>query len=281
MKEVDARTASRAFTRATPEARLRGRDRALVDQCTSAASSEHVRVPGRPRARARTGRRAVRPARAPRASRSDAASRPLLARPSEAASRPARPASAAPSRPRRSSSPRVLAVVDEHALALVLQPFGRDQPRVPLLEPSRHALRERVGLLEGRSARNRDEHVNPVGAARLDVGLELEPLSSSRIRWATRIASAKPPSGGSRSKSTKSGRCGLSTRVPSVHVDAVHLHHPEHRLRRVDEREVDEPRPARAGKCGRCASGSRRASPSAPASGSTPPRPLRRASASS
>src|ERR671913_1422203 len=46
-------------------------------------------------------------------------------------------------------SPRVLAVVDEDALALVLQPFGRDQPWVPLLELARHALRELVGVLEG------------------------------------------------------------------------------------------------------------------------------------
>jgi hypothetical protein len=50
----------------------------LADQCpTSATWSGHVRVPGRPRARAQTGRRAVRPARAPRASRSGAVSRPL------------------------------------------------------------------------------------------------------------------------------------------------------------------------------------------------------------
>ena len=38
---------------------------------------------------------------------------------------------------------------------------------MPRLEPGRHALRERVGSLECCSPRNRDEHVNPVGAARL------------------------------------------------------------------------------------------------------------------
>ena len=54
--------------------------------------------------------------------------------------------------------------------------------------------------------------MDPVGAARLDVGLELEPLELLAIRCATRIASLKPRSGGSRSKSTKSGRWGLSTR---------------------------------------------------------------------
>src|SRR5215217_5128632 len=52
---------------------------------------------------------------------------------------------------------RVLAVVDEHALTLVLQPFGGGQAWVPLLEPARHALGERIGLIEGGSARNRDE----------------------------------------------------------------------------------------------------------------------------
>ena len=57
---------------------------------------------------------------------------------------------------------------------------------MPLLEPAGHALRERVGLLEGRSARNRDEHVNPLGATRLDVrdcddGME-DRLRSRRLR---------------------------------------------------------------------------------------------------
>ena len=33
----------------------------------------------------------------------------------------------------------------------------------------------------------------------------------------------------------------VDPRQPGVHVDAVHLHHPEQRLARVDEREVDEP----------------------------------------
>src|SRR5262245_49727871 len=34
--------------------------------------------------------------------------------------------------------PRVLTVVDEHALALALQPFGRDQSGVPLLQSARY-----------------------------------------------------------------------------------------------------------------------------------------------
>ena len=33
----------------------------------------------------------------------------------------------------------------------------------------------------------------------------------------------------------------VDARVPRVHVDAVHLHHPEERLAAVHEREVDEP----------------------------------------
>src|SRR6266849_2109364 len=38
----------------------------------------------------------------------------------------------------------------------------------------------------------------------------------------------------------------VEPRIPRVHVDAVPLHHPAQRLRRVDEREVDEPRTALA-----------------------------------
>ena len=34
----------------------------------------------------------------------------------------------------------------------------------------------------------------------------------------------------------------VDARVPGVHVDAVHLHHPDERRRLVHEREVDEPR---------------------------------------
>ena len=83
------------------------------------------------------------------ASRIPAARRHVLypARPSEAASETRR-ARLRPHRvDRRDRLSRVLTVVGD-ALALALQPFGRDQPWVPLLEPARHALRERVGLLE-------------------------------------------------------------------------------------------------------------------------------------
>ena len=142
---------------------------------------------------------------------------------------------------------RVLTVVDEHPLALALQPLGRDQPWVPLLEPARHALGEQVGVLVGRSARDRDEHVNPVGAARLDVGLELEPIEllADQVGDADREREAAVWRVEVEEHEVRAVRL-VDARVPGVHVDAVHLHHPEHRLRRVDEREVDQPRLALA-----------------------------------
>ena len=146
-------------------------------------------------------------------------------------------------------------MVDEHAFALVLQPLGRDQPRVSLLEPARHALRELVGLLVGRSTGDRDEHVDPVGAARLHVGVELEPLEllADQVRDADREREAVVRR--VEVEEHEVGTVGLvDARVPGVHVDAVHLHHPEHGLGRVDEREVDEPRLAlaRVGAEGAC-----------------------------
>ena len=75
------------------------------------------------------------------------------------------------------------------------------------------------------------------------------------------------------------GPVGLvDPRVPRVHVDAVHLHHPQQRLARVDQREVDEPRLALATARPRpelARLRSSRACPSAPASGRTRrPKPL-------
>ena len=51
---------------------------------------------------------------------------------------------------------RVLAMVHEDPLPLALQPLGGDQAGVPLLEPAREALGERVRLVVRRSARDRD-----------------------------------------------------------------------------------------------------------------------------
>src|SRR5512133_4257551 len=65
--------------------------------------------------------------------------------------------------------PAVLPVVDEDALALLLQPLGRDLARMPLLEQAGGLLREGVRLLEGRAPRDRRDHVDAVGAARLHV----------------------------------------------------------------------------------------------------------------
>ena len=144
-------------------------------------------------------------------------------------------------------SPRVLTMIDEDPLPLTLQPFGRDEPRVPLLEPARHVLRERVGLLVGRAPRDRDEHVDPVGAARLDVGVELEPLELLADQVGDADREREAAVGRVEVEEHEVRAVGLvDAGVPRVHVDAVHLHHPEHGLRRVEEREVDEPRPALA-----------------------------------
>src|ERR671934_2721893 len=70
----------------------------------------------------------------------------------------------------------VLAVVDEDALPFLLQPLRRHEPRVLGLQPARKQLRELVRLVEGRAARDRDQDVNAVGAARLHERRELELL---------------------------------------------------------------------------------------------------------
>src|SRR5204863_6932626 len=69
-------------------------------------------------------------------------------------------------------APAVLPVVDEHALALLLQPLRRHEPGMPRFEQTRRLLGEVVGLLERRAPRDRCHHVNAVGAARLDVTRE-------------------------------------------------------------------------------------------------------------
>ena len=101
------------------------------------------------------------------------------------------------------------------------------------------------------------------------------PSSAPRIRCATRTQSANAVGLVRRVEVEEDevGPVGLvDPRVPRVHVDAVHLHHPEERVARVDEREVDETRARpRAATSGTAASGSSAASPSAPASGRTLP----------
>ena len=65
-------------------------------------------------------------------------------------------------------------MVDEHALPLLLQPFGRDLAGMALLEQPRGTFREVVRLLERRAARDRRDDVDPDGAARLHEAGQLE-----------------------------------------------------------------------------------------------------------
>src|SRR6476660_8697539 len=88
-------------------------------------------------------------------------------------------------------------------------------------------------------------------SAPLVFGYERSPSSASdsRIRWATWIACAKPVARLRRIEVEDDvvRAVGLvHPRVPRVHVDAVHLHHPHECRGLVDEREVDESRLARA-----------------------------------
>jgi len=84
--------------------------------------------------------------------------------------------------------------------------------------------------------------VDPVRSARLGVRLELEPLElfADEVRDADREREATV--GRVEVEEHEVRPLGLvDAGVPRVHVDAVHLHHPEHCLGRVEEREVDEP----------------------------------------
>ena len=91
------------------------------------------------------------------------------------------------------------------------------------------------------------EHVNPLGAARLHVRPQLELVQrlahevsrlDAQLELAVRRVEVEEDEVGTRRL--------VDARVPRVHVDAVLLHHPEDRLARVEEREVDEPRPSLA-----------------------------------
>ena len=91
----------------------------------------------------------------------------------------------------RSSSPSVLAVVDEDAAPL-LQPLRGHLTGMVSFEQPRGALGEGVGLLERRTARDRRDGVDAVGAARLHVprgrprraapGSDARPRSRARSR---------------------------------------------------------------------------------------------------
>src|SRR5437764_142660 len=70
----------------------------------------------------------------------------------------------------------VLAVVDQNSPSLLLQPLRRHETRVLRFEPARHQLGELVRLRVRVAPRDRDEHVDPVRAARLHIRAQLEPV---------------------------------------------------------------------------------------------------------
>ena len=136
-------------------------------------------------------------------------------------------------------------MVDEHAATLLLEPFGRDEPRVVRLEAARHQLGQLVRLGVRVAARDRHEDVDAVGAARLHVRAQLEAVErfTNEVGDANRLHEAVPRLRRVEVEDDIVRAVRLvDARVPGVHVDAVHLHHPHGRRGLVHEREVDEPR---------------------------------------
>ena len=182
----------------------------------------------------------------------------------------------------------VLVRVDEHAAPLRLRPLRRREPRVRARDRAGDDLGELARVVVVVAPLDRHEHVNPVGAARL------------RERRRARARRARPSRAAPPRPSRRSRRLGrrveveedevrpvgpVDARVPRVHVDAAHVHHPEQR----------EPRRSRAAHSihfrfaalsrGRDldaeASGSSRACATARPSGRTPCRTRRRDSGAS
>jgi hypothetical protein len=132
-------------------------------------------------------------------------------------------------------------MVDEDAAPLALQPLRRHEAGMPRLEQPGGGGREVVRLPEARAATDRREHVDPVGAARLHVAGKLELVEQlphqvrdlDRLREPVRLVRRVEVE-----DDVVRAAGQVDPRVPRIHVDAVHLHHPEERVRRVDEREV-------------------------------------------
>ena len=111
------------------------------------------------------------------------------------------------------------------------------------LEQPRRLLRERVRLRERRTPCDRRDDVDAVGAARLHVARQLELVEqlADEVRHLDRELEAVVGRVEVEEHEVRPVRL-VDARVPRVHVDAVVLHHEQHRFRRIDEREVDEPR---------------------------------------
>jgi hypothetical protein len=105
------------------------------------------------------------------------------------------------------------------------------------------AVGELARLVERGPARHWDEDVDAVRAARLHVPADAELVEELVDEVGNAHAQTELPVRRVEVEEHEVGSLGLvDPRVPGVHVDAVHLHHPEERELVVHEREVDEPR---------------------------------------
>ena len=121
---------------------------------------------------------------------------------------------------------------------------------MPLLQQTRRAFGEVVRLLERRTARDRGDDVDPVRAARLHVPGELELVQQFADEVCDLDREREAVVGRIEIEQDEVGTVRLGdARVPRVHVDAVVLHHEQHRFRGVHERKVDEPRASLARVC--------------------------------
>ena len=144
----------------------------------------------------------------------------------------------------------VLVRVDEHAAPLSLRPLGGDEARVRPLERAGDHRGEGARRIEALPAGDRNEHVDPARAARLRKALEPreveELLDEQRHLDHLREADVV---GRVEVEHDPVGPVGLvDARRPGVHVDAAHVDHPEEREVVVDERVVDDPLLAVAGR---------------------------------
>ena len=174
----------------------------------------------------------------------------------------------------------VLVRVDQDPAAARLRPLGRRELRVRARDRARDDLREPTRVVVGRAPVERDEHVKALAARRLRERLERERVEQL-LEDQRDLDRLRPRHLGRRVEIEEDEvrPVGLvDARVPRVHVDAAHVHHPEQRRARRRPAEIDPPlrRAVAAETCAREASGSTPACAAARPSGRTPCRRRRR-----
>ena len=128
--------------------------------------------------------------------------------------------------------PAVLALIEEDAAPLLLQPLASSPPGMAPLEQPRRRLGERAGVARSRPPRDR-RRATWMPSAPLVFTYAGSPSSSSRprTRCATRDGEGEAAVRRVEVEEDEVRPVGpVDARVPGVHVDAVHLHHPEQRL---------------------------------------------------